>query len=231
MDKLPNEEFNRLIIEYYKTGELTKDIFTHLETIGSYTANKPNFKGYSSHWLDEMKEQARAKALVALTKKKFDPERTKPVHYFGTLYYHEFIDFIRAKNRMKGVLSGELDLRGEATNNETLSVDDPTSLLSPFIAWVNEGPLEVRFPIFLRYHYPEMLSEEGARDINKLEEKRYLQVFPGAVKKPQVYATSNVHIVVNNLRQMLNCVPVEDEGLIVNLQGLNCIIDSKIKGK
>lgn len=87
--------FSKLILEYYKTDDMTDDLVKMAKKIAERLAYKPNFINYT--YREDMVGDAIIKMVGALKHKKFNPAKAKgnPFSYFTKIAINAF------KNRIK----------------------------------------------------------------------------------------------------------------------------------
>lgn len=99
-DYVNGKELFEAIKAWYASGEevIPKVIVTAIMQICSRLATKNNFKNYT--YIDEMKSNALISCVIAVQRKKFDPDRyDNPFAYFTRVAYNEFIRVINEEHK------------------------------------------------------------------------------------------------------------------------------------
>lgn len=91
-----------IILEYYKSDNITDELATCLYNIANRIAYMPNFINYT--WREEMVGDGLVKEFLALKNKKFDPLKGRAFSYFSMIVYNAFCNRIKKELKEKLVI-------------------------------------------------------------------------------------------------------------------------------
>jgi hypothetical protein len=225
-----NKAFKAVLVEYYETGSVSPEFLKCIDDISRYTSSLPQFRGYSTLYLEGMNDKARERAIDALLKKKFDITKNNPVSFFGNLWYNTFLNYLR-DNKKKHQKENPNQAEPPRSEREPLP-RDPVALFAPFISWIlADKRVAERFLVFASIHYPELIPHDAK--LSATLQADYIETFPSA-KKPKA-RNQNVSELMTQIIQLRKAInrqnDMRNEGLRNNMEGLKNIIEKRVKAE